>query len=556
MKFKEENSLYNWCINNDCQYLLEEWDYSKNGKLNPKNVSRASNKIIWWKCKKCGFEWSASLNNRASKRNRTMCPNCSIAYRTSIPEKICSFYLKRIFPDLVENYTSPLIENMELDIYIPSRKIGIEFDGEAWHQNKERDLKKDLLCKNNGILLLRIREEGLPILNSSSIVINTKRAKGNYEALEKPLKEIETILSNTLNQQVDLKVNIQSDYDNIMGQINCLAIEKSVAKTKLVNEWDYKKNKIDPHYVSASSNKLAWWICSLGHSWKACVNDRNRGAKCPVCSNKKLLIGYNDLETKNPKLAKEFDLAKNGIKPSQILFGSNKRVWWLCSSGHSWSQKVMQRNNRGDGCPFCSNKKVQKGFNDLATTDYEALEEWDFQRNIIKPTEVTSGSNKIAWWVCSECGNSYQRSVYNKIHLKYGCKKCVSKKRSQKMSKPDFGKSFGDLYPDLIKDWDYSRNDKTPFDYKPKSNFEVYWKCHICGYKYKKTICNKVLKSQCYRCKGSEERVLCIETGEKYWTIAEAAAATGCLASKVSMVLNGQRKTTNNKHFKYVKCED
>ena len=49
---------------------------------------------------------------------------------------------------------------MELDIYIPSQKIAIEYDGATWHKTKEhqaRELKKYKFCKNNGIHLIRIK---------------------------------------------------------------------------------------------------------------------------------------------------------------------------------------------------------------------------------------------------------------------------------------------------------------------------------------------------------------------------------------------------------------
>jgi hypothetical protein len=47
---KTGKSLYDWCIENDAQYLLDEWNYDKNNELdiNPKNISYSSNKRVWW----------------------------------------------------------------------------------------------------------------------------------------------------------------------------------------------------------------------------------------------------------------------------------------------------------------------------------------------------------------------------------------------------------------------------------------------------------------------------------------------------------------------------
>lgn len=42
---------------------------------------------------------------------------------------------------------------MELDIYIPTLKIAIEYDGAVWHKNEEhykREVKKYKACKESG----------------------------------------------------------------------------------------------------------------------------------------------------------------------------------------------------------------------------------------------------------------------------------------------------------------------------------------------------------------------------------------------------------------------
>jgi hypothetical protein len=54
-------------------------------------------------------------------------------------------------------------------------------------------------------------------------------------------------------------------------------------------EFDYEKNApLKPNEINAGSNRVVWWKCSMGHSWKATVDSRNRGAGCPDCqtSNK------------------------------------------------------------------------------------------------------------------------------------------------------------------------------------------------------------------------------------------------------------------------------
>lgn len=51
----------------------------------------------------------------------------------------------------------------------------------------------------------------------------------------------------------------------------------------LAKEWDYEKNKFSPDEVSSHSSKKAWWKCRKNHSWRASINSRMSGVKCPYC---------------------------------------------------------------------------------------------------------------------------------------------------------------------------------------------------------------------------------------------------------------------------------
>ena len=53
--------------------LCEEWNYSKNN-VNPDEISTGSNKKVWWKCHKCGYEWQVAIEHRV---NGSGCPYCA-----------------------------------------------------------------------------------------------------------------------------------------------------------------------------------------------------------------------------------------------------------------------------------------------------------------------------------------------------------------------------------------------------------------------------------------------------------------------------------------------
>ena len=106
-----------------------------------------------------------------------------------------------------------------------------------------------------------------------------------------------------------------------------------------INEWDFNKNHpLSPDAVIAGSSKKVWWICCKGHSYEQSINLHvGRGHGCPYCSHRKVPTGYNDLETLFPDIATEWHPYKNAeLKSSSITAYSKKKVWWLCSRGHSY----------------------------------------------------------------------------------------------------------------------------------------------------------------------------------------------------------------------------
>ena len=97
----------------------------------------------------------------------------------------------------------------------------------------------------------------------------------------------------------------------------------------------------------------------------------------------------------NKKLYSQWNFEKNkDLDPSTLLSGSNKKVWWKCEKGHEWEAVVSSRYN-GAGCPYCSNRLVLTGYNDLKTINYELSEDWDYIKNInIKPDTISPNSHE------------------------------------------------------------------------------------------------------------------------------------------------------------------
>ena len=120
-------------------------------------------------------------------------------------------------------------------------------------------------------------------------------------------------------------------------------------------EWHPKLNgDLTPDKVSSGSSKKVWWIDKYGHEWESTINHRLQGRNCPYCSGNKLLLGFNDLQSRHPALAAEWHPTKNGdLKPSSIHGGQPRSYWWLGACGHEWKQLLTSRT-LGSGCPTCS----------------------------------------------------------------------------------------------------------------------------------------------------------------------------------------------------------
>jgi hypothetical protein len=226
----------------------------------------------------------------------------------------------------------------------------------------------------------------------------------------------------------------------------------------------------DPTTVTAGSGQKLQWKCSEGHTWVTQVGKRTSRdpRNCPVCSNQKILIGYNDLQTTHPEIAKfaiDWD-------PKSVVSGSNKKRKWFCEKDHEYEASVNSVV-RGTGCLVCANLVVQPGVNDLATTNPRlALQAdgWD-------PTHIHQGSHKKLPWRC-ELGHSWQAVVSSR--KKNGCPVC-----GNRVVVP----GFNDLmthFPQLGLEADGWDPTKLAFATTKK----VSWKC-IEGHTWKSTIKNR-----------------------------------------------------------------
>lgn len=90
-----------------------------------------------------------------------------------------------------------------------------------------------------------------------------------------------------------------------------------------------------------------------GHEFECSPRDLLNGdCKCPYCNGKRVLVGFNDLWTVNPDIAKFLENPDDGYKYTN---SSGKRVWWKCSCGNRLYKTIYEVTFVNSlRCPICS----------------------------------------------------------------------------------------------------------------------------------------------------------------------------------------------------------
>lgn len=103
---------------------------------------------------------------------------------TSFPEQCIVYYASQA--DLLFSSRTEYL-GVEIDVFFPDFNIGIEYDGERWHKSVQRDIDKNIICRDAGLKLIRIREPKCPEIPHS---INYFLKDYSYTELSNVLYEV------------------------------------------------------------------------------------------------------------------------------------------------------------------------------------------------------------------------------------------------------------------------------------------------------------------------------------------------------------------------------
>jgi len=167
-----------------------------------------------------------------------------IVQNHSRPQLALFKIVKTLFDSEIIYNTRKIIPPLELDVYVQKYRIGFEYDGSYWHNNTCDDKKNDV-CKENNILLIRIAQH-----NKSKYIADIKTQL--CEKIDVINKHCGSTIISSEN------INAINDTDIIDYVVNCIidddVIKKTIAKYSTYH--DFRKNEINLYGFLARNNIL------------------------------------------------------------------------------------------------------------------------------------------------------------------------------------------------------------------------------------------------------------------------------------------------------------
>ena len=202
------------------------------------------------------------------------------------------------------------------------------------------------------------------------------------------------------------------------------------------------------------------------------VKSRVSGAGCPICTNRHVLSGDNDLATHYPDLARQWTQQRMAASP---LMTSCPAL--IEKSGGS-ATKVTNGKlpsapaSAAAAAPSVQAKKIVPGENDLASQYPDIARQWHPEKNgSLTPEHIAPASNKKVWWICDK-GHEYQATVASRTQRNGGCPYCANTKVL-----PGYN-DLATLYPHVASQWHPTLNRPlTPDHILPGSRRKVWWQC-------------------------------------------------------------------------------
>lgn len=273
-----------------------------------------------------------------------------------------------------------------------------------------------------------------------------------------------------------------------------------VHRPDIASEWHPTRNvPLMATEVTVASRLKVWWLCrSCGYEWMAMIAPRTRpDAASPGCRacRKRLRLEVNSLAKQRPDLAAEWHPTKNGsLTPYDVEAGERREVWWRCVEGHEFSSRIDTRTTP-TGHRLCRDcywirsarrLPLSESHPHIAATIHPTL-----NNPVPNPELISAGSGRRLWWRCSE-GHEWEASVIDRIGTS-GCPFCLGRRVSP-------ATCLAATNPDAAARWHPTRNDRSPTDVTPGSDYRAWFICGS-GHEYRRAVYTETRGVGCLACR-------------------------------------------------------
>ena len=259
-------------IENNIKRIFKKYS-SNNDELISYNYKGVDNGDLTIFCSKCenNYEISRHLFRCRGYTKKITCINCNpISSQESNQENEVKTYIQSLNIPFETN-NRVVLDNQELDIYIPDKGIAIEYNGLYWHSEQFKDknyhLSKTNLCEEKGIQLIHIFEDEWVHKNSivksrlkNILGITKTKIYGRKCIIKEVLTKDKTkfLNENHIQGSVGSNINLGLYYNDELVSL------MTFGKRKIINSNEFELirfcNKLDTTVIGGFSKLLKHFI--------------------------------------------------------------------------------------------------------------------------------------------------------------------------------------------------------------------------------------------------------------------------------------------------------
>lgn len=555
-------TLYDYCKENNKEYLLEEWDYESNKDIDIKTILTGSPKKVWWICSYCGNKWQTTIYNRTI--NGTGCTKCYNSKRINF---IKNSNLVITNPDIALDWHPTKNGKLEPEMFTKDSRYMAWWKCHICGNELEKQIKNYSGCKN-------CKKHALLDKKNLSITHPQLLLEWDYDN-NKAIKPTDVLASS--QQKVwwqcskcgykwQAKISNRAVLNRgcpccankiVVTGINDLA----TTHPEIAKEWHPTKNgDLMPQNVVHGTGKKVWWLCPQGHEYQATVLHRTQdnGTSCPICNSGRQTsfaeqAVYYYIKKFYPDAINRYTADFLGRMELDIFIPSiNCAIEYDGEAWHRGDVKLKREEKKYKICRDKNIKLIRLREEDAPMTAFIADDQW-IKKDLYK-------TENLEYIIIELLKNLNYRGIKCpvNVNIKRDKQKILQYKTIEKRN------SLGDKYPNIAKEWHPTKNGElTPCMFKPRSDHKVWWLCPECGNEYKATIGHRTAKKKptgCPKCgieksaKAKRKVVNMIDSEtnkivKTFRSVSDAQRQTNI--KNISMVCNGLRVKAGGYKWEY-----